>query len=70
MDEKWSFVFKKEAHCDPSVDFLCGDNWDHVAIDPEHRLILSVVNGQRSQKNIRQMLQDVRRIMENRLPRL
>jgi IS1 family transposase len=70
MDEKWSFVQKKEANCDPKLDSLCGDNWDHVALDPEHRLVLSVVNGKRSQKHVRKMLGDVKRKMGNRVPRL
>lgn len=70
MDEKWSFVRKKEAHCDPETDFFCGDNWDHVALDPENRLVLSVVNGKRSYKHVRQLLRDVKRIMQDRIPRL
>ena len=45
FDEKWSFVGKKEKHCDPNNpdDAKQGDNWDHVALDPEHRLVVSVV---------------------------
>jgi IS1 family transposase len=70
MDEKWSFVQKKEANCDPEHNSRCGDNWDHVAIDPENRLVLSVVNGKRSQKHVRQLLRDVKRVMNNRIPRL
>jgi hypothetical protein len=36
FDEKWSFVGKKEKHCDPDDpdDVLQGDCWDHVALDP------------------------------------
>ena len=36
---------KKEKHCDPTDpdDAKQGDNWDHVALDPEHRLVVSVV---------------------------
>ena len=32
FDEKWSFVFKKQAHCDPEdpADDQNGDWWDHV----------------------------------------
>ena len=44
FDEKWAFVRKKERHCsdnDPA-DSGQGDNWDHVAYDPEHRLVVSV----------------------------
>ena len=47
MDEKWSFVAKKEKNCDeddPEGQFQ-GDCWDHVAFDPEHRLVVSVVPG-------------------------
>ena len=38
FDEKWSFVAKKEAHCDRAdpADDHKGDYWDHVAYDPEH----------------------------------
>jgi IS1 family transposase len=70
MDEKWSFVLKKEDHCDPGFNSRCGDNWDHVAFDPENRLVLSVVNGKRSQRHIRRLLRDVKRIMQERVPRL
>jgi len=70
MDEKWSFVLKKEDHCDQRLESRCGDNWDHVAFDPEHRLVLSVVNGKRGQRHVRRLLHDVRRIMGHRLPRL
>ena len=47
FDEKWAFVGKKEKHCDPDdpADDDRGDNWDHVAFDPEHRLVVSVVPG-------------------------
>jgi IS1 family transposase len=70
MDEKWSFVLKKEDHCDPKCNSWCGDNWDHVAFDPEHRLVLSVVNGKRSQFHVRLLLGNVKRIMNDRVPRL
>ena len=55
MDEKWSFVQKKEAHCAPEESARRGDNWDHVAFDPEHRLVLSVVNGKRSHLHVREL---------------
>ena len=54
MDEKWAFVGKKQKHCDdddPADDRL-GDQWDHVALDPEHRLVLSVVPGKRTAQNV------------------
>jgi hypothetical protein len=49
LDEKWSFVFKKQKNCDPldPADDHKGDWWDHVAFDPEHKLVLAVVPGAR-----------------------
>jgi IS1 family transposase len=49
LDEKWSYVYKKQAHCDPNdpADDQHGDWWDHVAYDPEHKLVLVVVPGAR-----------------------
>ena len=40
FDEKWSFVGCKEKHCTPQ-DTHRGDCWDHTAIDPESRLVVS-----------------------------
>ena len=50
FDEKWSFVGKKEKHCDPDdeADWSRGDQWDHVALDPDSRLVLEVVVGPRT----------------------
>jgi IS1 family transposase len=62
FDEKWSFVGKKEKHCDPGepADARQGDNWDHVAFDPEHRLVVSVVPGKRTEDKAHQLVQDFR----------
>jgi hypothetical protein len=50
LDEKWAFVAKKEANCDPDdpADARKGDHWDHVALDPDHRLVVCVVPGKRT----------------------
>ena len=47
IDEAWSFVAKKEKNCDEGEpeDRFRGDCWDHVAFNPEHRLVVSVVPG-------------------------
>jgi IS1 family transposase len=60
FDEKWAFVGKKEKHCDPEepADARQGDNWDHVAFDPEHRLVLSVVPGKRTEDKVHRLVQD------------
>ena len=47
FDEKWTFVAQKEALRDRSnpADDHKGDSWDHVAFDPESRLVVAVVPG-------------------------
>jgi IS1 family transposase len=53
-------VGKKEKHCDPDEpdDAHQGDNWDHVAFDPEHRLVVSVVPGKRTEENVHRLVED------------
>src|SRR5436309_1141304 len=61
FDEKWNFVAKKEKNTDPddSRDDDKGDDWDHTAVDPEHRLLLAVVPGERSAENCKKVVQEV-----------
>ena len=72
FDEKWSFVAKKEKHCDPEepADRQQGDNWDHVAFDPEHRLVVSVVPGKRTEDKTHQLVRDFRERTGGRLMNL
>ena len=72
FDEKWSFVGKKEKHCDRDDpdDDLCGDCWDHVALDAEHRLVVSVVVGQRTEENSQRLVEDFQQRTEGRLMNL
>jgi IS1 family transposase len=72
FDEKWAFVGKKEKHCDPSdpADARQGDHWDHVALDPEHRLVVSVVPGERTAENTKELVQDFHRRTDGRIPNL
>ena len=62
FDEKWAFVAKKQKNCDPTnpADDHKGDWWDHVAYDPEHRLVLAVVPGARSIENAEAIVAEVR----------
>jgi len=61
LDEKWSFVHNKEEHCGPTnPPERCGDNWDHTAVDAEHRLVLSLVPGKRTAENCAQLVADVK----------
>ena len=61
VDEKWGFVYQKEKSCDPldPLDRLRGDDWDHTAVDPESRLLLCLVPGQREGTACQQVLQAV-----------
>jgi IS1 family transposase len=72
FDEKWSFVGKKEKHCHPEqlADRQQGDNWDHVAFDPEHRLVVGVVPGKRTEDKTQQLVQDFRARTEGRIMNL
>jgi IS1 family transposase len=72
VDEKWAFVGKKEKHGDPSKaeDARQGDNWDHVAFDPEHRLVVSVVPGKRTEDKVHQLVQDFQERTQGRLMNL
>ena len=72
LDEKWSFVHTKEKHCDADdpAHARRGDNWDHVAVDAEHRLVLSTVPGKRSAEHVQALVDDVKRRMGGRVPRL
>jgi hypothetical protein len=63
LDEKWSFVGEKEKTCDPEadeIDFERGDQWDFVALDPDSRLVLSVLVGKRLLDNAVLLLLDVK----------
>jgi IS1 family transposase len=71
FDEKWSFVTKKQKHCqDGPAAARCGDCWDHVALDPEHRLVLSVVVGKRTEENARQLVYEFRERTDGRFVNL
>jgi len=69
FDEKWAFVAKKQKHCQPD-DARCGDCWDHVALDPESRLVVSLVVGKRTAEATRALVFDFRRRTGSRAMRL
>ena len=72
MDEKWSFVAQKEKNCDEDdpEDQFRGDCWDHVAFDPEHRLVVSVVPGERTAESVQELVTDVKERLDGRVPEL
>ena len=56
-------MYKKQRNCDPAdpADDHRGDYWDHVAFDPEHKLVLAVVPGARTEENARTIVGEVAR---------
>jgi IS1 family transposase len=72
LDEKWSYVGKKQKHCDPAdpADARRGDDWDHVALDPVHRLVVSVVPGKRTEENVVAVVADFKKRTAGRIPDL
>ncbi len=60
MDEKWSFVGKKQKHCDAdnSSDEGKGDQWDHVILAAESRLVVSMVPGKRTGEQTSKLVKD------------
>ena len=69
FDEKWAFVGKKEKNCAPD-DPRRGDCWDHTAIDPETRLVVSLVVGKRTAEAVTDVVRDFRRRTGGRVMRL
>jgi hypothetical protein len=54
-------VSKKQEHCDPAdpSDDHRGDYRDHIAFDPEHKLVLAVIPGARTEENARAIVAEV-----------
>jgi IS1 family transposase len=65
-------VFKKRWNCAPEEleQERTGDCWDHIAYDPEHRLVLNAVFGQRGHRNIQTLVKLVKKQLQGRIPRL
>jgi hypothetical protein len=72
FDEKWSFVDKKPKNCDPNnpADDHKGDWWDHVAFDPEHKLVLAVVPGAHVIENVEEVVAEVKDRLGDQPPAL
>jgi IS1 family transposase len=72
LDEKHAFVAKKQKNCDPTNpdDDHKGDYWDHIALDPEHRLVLAVVPGARTLETAEELVTEVEQRLGDEPPRL
>jgi IS1 family transposase len=65
-------VGKKEKNCDRANpdDDHCGDYWDHVAYDPEHKLVLAVIPGARTVENAIAIVAEVKQRLGDEAPEL
>jgi hypothetical protein len=56
-------VGKKPEHCEPAepADAQLGEWWDHIAYDPEHRLVVCVEPGARVAENVEAVVEDFKR---------
>lgn len=63
---------KKNKNCD-AADLRSGDNgdqWDHVAVDVESRLVISMIPGKRTAEQTRQLVRDFAERTGGQPPRL
>lgn len=59
FDEKWSYTGKKQRQLTPQDDSAeRGDHWDVNCVDPQTKLLLTVVPGKRTAETIRQAVAD------------
>jgi len=71
FDEQWSFVKKKQKNCRPEETHQAGDFWDHTAIAPDSKLIVSLVVGKRTQEQTQALVSDTQsRLRKGHLPAL
>ena len=67
FDEKRDFVARKERNCEPDEP-AAGDCWGHVALDPESRLVVSLVVGKRTADATHALVADFHRRTGGRIP--
>ena len=71
FDEQWSFVKKKQKRCNAEEVRQAGDFWDHTAIAPDNKLIVSLVVGKRTQEQTQGRVSDTKsRLRKGHLPAL
>ena len=58
---------RKQKHCSGD-EATAGDCWDHTAIDPESRLVVSLVVGKRTAESVGALVRDFRdRIVQDEI---
>ena len=69
FDEQWSFVKKKQKNCTSEESHQAGDYWDHTAIAPDSKLMVSLVVGKRTQEQTQALVRDTQsRLQKGHLP--
>ena len=69
FDEQWSFVRKKQKNCSAEELHQAGDYWDHTAVGPDSKLIVSLVVGKRTQEQTQALVNDTQsRLRKGHLP--
>lgn len=59
FDEKWSYVGKKQKNLKTTDDpDEVGDRWDMICIDPQSKLLISLMPGKRTAASIGQVVAD------------
>lgn len=56
---------KKQVHCEHNEEDQ-GENGDHPAIDPEHRLLLSFRSGKRTTQRCQEVVDEVKQRTKGR----
>ena len=69
FDEQWSFVKKKQKNCCAEDEPQAGDFWDHTAISPESKFMVSLVVGKRTKEQTQALVRDTQsRLRKGHLP--
>lgn len=59
FDEKWSYTCKKQRHLTSKDDpTRVGDHWDINSLDPQTKLLVSLVPGPRTTEALQQVVED------------
>jgi len=67
LDELWTFVFKKEKTLSAweKLHTEYGDTWVWTALDPTHKLVLSLVVGEHEEEQAVNLLQKLKAVIVN-----
>jgi len=59
FDEKWAYTRKKQRHLTPKDDpTQAGDRWDLLSLDPQTKVLVSLVPGPRTTQTLQHLVAD------------